>query len=198
VAVQDGTITDLKYPALGGNSFSLVNDRGDSFSYAQLLSYAAGIGNGSVVTAGQLLGYVGNTGDAAVTPPSLHFEIHPKKHAPVDPYPYLVLWQTGSAPSAGSSASPSPEPSFAQSYVSVAAEDGRHEQPVRLAREGMSPEGPGWASLILATVCVGALAGLTTASVRRRRLQFQPVPVDQGDLRRSVLLLESQKGADPT
>ena len=77
VAVQAGTVNELRYRSLGGNSFHLTNDLGDYFYYAHLLRYAAGIENGSVVEAGQVLGYVGNTGNAITTPPHLHFEIIP-------------------------------------------------------------------------------------------------------------------------
>jgi len=98
VAVQDGTIEELRWRSLGGNSLHLVNDHGDYFYYAHLDHYAHGLHNGQRVTAGEVIGYVGNTGNARTTPPHCHFEVHPGSGGPVDPFPYLEEWRGAKPP----------------------------------------------------------------------------------------------------
>ena len=88
-AVVDGTITRT-YGAdsmLSGNALRLTTNDGTYFFYAHLDSFAPGIAVGSVVKAGQIVGYMGATGHAGS--PHLHFEVHPKGGAPVSPYPIV-------------------------------------------------------------------------------------------------------------
>jgi len=88
-AVVDGTITKM-YGAdavLSGNALRLTASDGTYFFYAHLDSFAPGIAVGSVVKAGQIIGYMGATGFAGS--PHLHFEVHPKGGAPVSPYPIV-------------------------------------------------------------------------------------------------------------
>jgi len=92
VAVADGTLSKVGVNNLGGNRLWLTDDRGTAYYYAHLSAYAAGITDGVRVRAGQVIGFVGNTGDAISTPPHLHFEVHPGNGDSVDPYPYLMAW----------------------------------------------------------------------------------------------------------
>jgi murein DD-endopeptidase MepM/ murein hydrolase activator NlpD len=52
-------------------------------------AFAAGIVEGSFVDAGQLIGYVGDSGNAEGTVPHTHFELH-RNGRPIDPYPLLL------------------------------------------------------------------------------------------------------------
>jgi murein DD-endopeptidase MepM/ murein hydrolase activator NlpD len=92
VAVADGTIKRLTRQAtgLGGIWIWLVDNAGNEYYYAHLTDIVAGLDAGSKVTAGQQIGTVGNTGDAAYGDPHLHFEIHPGGGSAIDPYQELL------------------------------------------------------------------------------------------------------------
>jgi murein DD-endopeptidase MepM/ murein hydrolase activator NlpD len=71
--------------------------KGNEYYYAHLSAYSPLAVNGTRVKAGDVLGFVGNTGDAITTPPHLHFETHPASLLPlgydgsaVDGYRWLV------------------------------------------------------------------------------------------------------------
>jgi murein DD-endopeptidase MepM/ murein hydrolase activator NlpD len=92
VAVADGTVHKVGSLPISGNRLWVVMDNGDSFFYAHLSAFSPAAVTGTHVTAGTVLGYVGNTGDAEPTPPHLHFEIHPFGGPAVDPHPFLERW----------------------------------------------------------------------------------------------------------
>lgn len=93
VAVAAGTLSKVGVNNLGGNRLWLTDDAGNEFYYAHLSAYAPGVTDGVRVRAGQVIAFLGNTGQAITTPPHLHFEIHPGGGNSVNPYPYLVAWE---------------------------------------------------------------------------------------------------------
>ena len=95
VAVADGILSKVGWNTLGGNRLWLTDAGGTSYYYAHLSAYSSASVDGAVVRAGDVIGYVGNTGQASTTPPHLHFEIHPGgvDAASVNPYPFLTAWQ---------------------------------------------------------------------------------------------------------
>jgi hypothetical protein len=114
VAVTDGVIDEVGYddrwdpaaddPALRGGRFvSLIGDDGVRYCGSYLQAVVPGLVPGMRVSAGQLLGEVGTSGNAAGTAPHLHFGISRPTFAgdwsvrrgEVDPYPYLQAWQEG-------------------------------------------------------------------------------------------------------
>jgi murein DD-endopeptidase MepM/ murein hydrolase activator NlpD len=96
-AVEDGTIEKLFTSKAGGLTIYQF-DPGNRFCYyyAHLESYASGLHGGQRVSRGEIIGYVGTSGNAPPNTPHLHFaifELGPDKRwwegKPIDPY--LVL-----------------------------------------------------------------------------------------------------------
>ncbi len=104
LAVADGVLSKVGVNTLGGNRLWLTDDLGNAYYYAHLSGYANGVTDGVRVRGGEIIGFVGNTGQAITTPPHLHFEIHPGDGVSVDPYPYLLAWRRGTSVSLGFSA----------------------------------------------------------------------------------------------
>lgn len=93
VAVTSGRLFRVGTRRVPGNRLWLKGPRGDTFFYAHLSAFAQEARNGLEVKAGDVVGFVGSTGDAEQTPPHLHFEVHPKGGDPVNPYPFLRAWE---------------------------------------------------------------------------------------------------------
>ena len=89
-AVHDGRITrrQADFPgSRAGNAIWLTAVSGTYYFYGHMSSFAKGVGVGSPVRAGDVIGYVGSTGNSTV--PHLHFEVHPGGGGPVNPYPIV-------------------------------------------------------------------------------------------------------------
>lgn len=99
LAVADGTLFSVGWNDLGGWRLWLRDDAGNEFYYAHLSAYSPLAAAGTRVRAGDVLGFVGDSGDAEGGPPHIHFEIHPVDllgygyDGVVAPYPFLVAWQ---------------------------------------------------------------------------------------------------------
>jgi Peptidase family M23 len=106
VAAEGGKVKFWTTSANAGCMLYLYGESGTTYLYIHLnndltmrndnkgkcvpgVSYAKGLKDGGKVTAGQMIGYVGDSGDANGIASHLHFEIHPGDGAAVSPYPYL-------------------------------------------------------------------------------------------------------------
>lgn len=94
VAVCDGSLNRVGTLPVSGNRLWVKCKTGDSFFYAHLSAFATDSRDGAKVTSGQVVGFVGSTGDAERTPPHVHFEVHPGDGNAVDPYPFLRAWES--------------------------------------------------------------------------------------------------------
>jgi murein DD-endopeptidase MepM/ murein hydrolase activator NlpD len=110
VAVDDGVIEKLFTSAYGGLTvYEFDRDRAYCYYYAHLDRYADGLKEGMAVKRGDVIGYVGTTGNAPPGTPHLHFTIFklgPEKQwwkgTAVNPFP---LWLIGRA----AAAAPAPD-----------------------------------------------------------------------------------------
>jgi murein DD-endopeptidase MepM/ murein hydrolase activator NlpD len=89
VAVEDGIVSYIGDQPKGGHCLWLTTESGTSFYYAHLDRWAAGLFEGMEVRSGDLLGYVGNTGNAKYTASHLHFAVNQNDEM-VNPYPILT------------------------------------------------------------------------------------------------------------
>jgi peptidase M23-like protein len=100
LAVANGIVYSVGWNKVGGLRFWLQDLAGNEFYYAHLSAFSPLAVNGAQVRAGDVIGFMGNTGDAEHTPYHLHFEIHPVSllyrgydGGAVAPYPYLSAWK---------------------------------------------------------------------------------------------------------
>jgi murein DD-endopeptidase MepM/ murein hydrolase activator NlpD len=97
VAVEDGTVAKLFVSKAGGNTiYQFDPGKEYSYYYAHLDRYADGLKQGDTVHRGQVIGYVGTSGNAPKNTPHLHFAVFrltPEKQwwqgTPIDPFDIL-------------------------------------------------------------------------------------------------------------
>ncbi|HEY7445856.1 MAG TPA: M23 family metallopeptidase [Vicinamibacterales bacterium] len=98
VAVEDGRIARLFFSRAGGHTiYHFDPTERFTYYYAHLEKYADGLAEGDEVRKGQVLAYVGTSGNAPESTPHLHFaifELGPDKRwwqgAPIDPF---LVWR---------------------------------------------------------------------------------------------------------
>jgi murein DD-endopeptidase MepM/ murein hydrolase activator NlpD len=98
LAAVDGTVEKLFESVPGGHTiYEFDQARTHAYYYAHLDRYADGLAEGQALRRGDVIGYVGSTGNAAEDAPHLHFAIFvlgPEKHwwqgRAIDPYPLLA------------------------------------------------------------------------------------------------------------
>jgi murein DD-endopeptidase MepM/ murein hydrolase activator NlpD len=95
LAVADGTVFSVGWSRDGGNRLRLRDHQGNLFYYAHLAAFSTSVRNGARVHAGEVIGFMGDTGSSEGQQTRLHFEIHPVSmlylgnDSSVDPTTYL-------------------------------------------------------------------------------------------------------------
>jgi peptidoglycan LD-endopeptidase LytH len=96
-AVENGTIAKLFFSKVGGITVYQYDPTGRlCYYYAHLQRYADNLKEGAAVSQGQVIGYVGTSGNAPPNTPHLHFAVFELtgdrrwwKGRAIDPYPLL-------------------------------------------------------------------------------------------------------------
>jgi murein DD-endopeptidase MepM/ murein hydrolase activator NlpD len=87
LAATEGIVMRVGTNRLGGQVVWVLGPGGQRHYYAHLDSYGD-VHAGMRIPAGSIVGYVGNTGNAATTPPHLHYGIYTAAGA-INPFPFL-------------------------------------------------------------------------------------------------------------
>jgi murein DD-endopeptidase MepM/ murein hydrolase activator NlpD len=98
LAADDGTILHIGTNSLGGNVVWTADpSRRFAFYYAHLDHWAKGLHDGQSISRGDVLGYVGTTGNAPKDTPHLHFQVvrivSGKRYSdgpPINPLPFFT------------------------------------------------------------------------------------------------------------
>lgn len=90
-AATEGIVASLKGNNLGGTVIWIIGPGGVWHYYAHLHNHKRGLNEGDYVRRGDLIGYVGYSGNASKSAPHLHYGIYlqGKGRGATNPYPYL-------------------------------------------------------------------------------------------------------------
>ena len=89
VAIEAGVVKRMSSGSLGGITVWWKAANGDEYYYAHMDGWAPGLSVGQSLSVGELLGYIGNSGNARYTVTHVHFEYHPGGGGAVNPYPLV-------------------------------------------------------------------------------------------------------------
>ena len=162
LAVADGTLFSVGWNDIGGWRLWLRDRGGNEFYYAHLSAYSPLAIDGKQVKAGDVVGFLGDSGDADGGTPHLHFEIHPVEYlaygydGAVAPYPFLVAWRRAE------------DVSFASGRTYVLGQDGRAGPPgapVASAQAG---------AVLLDAQDISAASGLVPGALKRALAGGEP------------------------
>lgn len=84
----EGIVMRVGTNTLGGQVINVLGPGRQVHYYAHLDRYGA-FREGEIVYAGDILGYVGNTGNARDTPPHLHYGVYDPARGAINPWPLL-------------------------------------------------------------------------------------------------------------
>lgn len=88
LSATPGIVASIRDTGLGGRQVWVIGPARQRHYYAHLDDWAPELGEGDVVLTGDVLGYVGDTGNARGTPPHLHYGVYGSGGA-YDPLPLL-------------------------------------------------------------------------------------------------------------
>jgi peptidoglycan LD-endopeptidase LytH len=106
-SATEGYVSGLGTNGLGGNVVWITGPAGWRHYYAHLERWAD-VREGQWVEAGMVIGYVGNSGNAAAGSPHLHYGIYPPAGGTLNPYPLLAAAPGAPAARTGSRAGAAP------------------------------------------------------------------------------------------
>lgn len=91
-----GVVLSVREYGIGGKQIWVIGPARERHYYAHLDAWAEGLKERDVLEPGQVLGYVGDTGNARNTPPHLHYGVYGEGGA-LDPLPRLLAGANGAS-----------------------------------------------------------------------------------------------------